>query len=55
MRKPAGSLIYFSHFPFNVCVCILLQRFNVALTRARSLLIVVGNPVILNKDPTWEK
>uniref|UniRef100_A0AAQ4QBB5 RNA helicase n=1 Tax=Gasterosteus aculeatus aculeatus TaxID=481459 RepID=A0AAQ4QBB5_GASAC len=31
------------------------KRFNVALTRARSLLIVVGNPVILNKDPTWEK
>ena len=36
-------------------ICIYLQRFNVALTRARSLLIVVGNPVILNKDPTWEK
>ncbi|XP_068450132.1 putative helicase mov-10-B.1 [Clinocottus analis] len=31
------------------------KRFNVALTRARSLLIVVGNPVILKKDPTWEK
>ncbi|XP_039972013.1 putative helicase mov-10-B.2 [Xiphias gladius] len=31
------------------------KRFNVAVTRARSLLIVVGNPVILNKDPTWEK
>lgn len=32
-----------------------LQRFNVAITRARSLLIVVGNPVILSKDPTWAK
>uniref|UniRef100_A0AAQ5Z016 RNA helicase n=1 Tax=Amphiprion ocellaris TaxID=80972 RepID=A0AAQ5Z016_AMPOC len=31
------------------------KRFNVAVTRARSLLIIVGNPVILNKDPTWEK
>lgn len=32
-----------------------VQRFNVAVTRARSLLIVVGNHVILNKDPTWAK
>ncbi|KAM9361320.1 putative helicase mov-10-B.1 [Symphorus nematophorus] len=31
------------------------KRFNVAVTRARSLLIVVGNPVILNKDSTWKK
>ncbi|XP_029287551.1 putative helicase mov-10-B.2 isoform X2 [Cottoperca gobio] len=31
------------------------KRFNVALTRARSLLIVVGNPVILNKDSTWKE
>lgn len=31
------------------------KRFNVAVTRARSLLIVVGNPVILSKDPIWEK
>uniref|UniRef100_A0A3Q1G8A4 RNA helicase n=1 Tax=Acanthochromis polyacanthus TaxID=80966 RepID=A0A3Q1G8A4_9TELE len=31
------------------------KRFNVAVTRARSLLIIVGNPVILNKDPTWDK
>ncbi|KAM9409052.1 putative helicase mov-10-B.1 [Pholidichthys leucotaenia] len=31
------------------------KRFNVAMTRAKSLLIVVGNPVILNKDPTWRK
>ncbi|XP_029007903.1 putative helicase mov-10-B.1 isoform X2 [Betta splendens] len=31
------------------------KRFNVAMTRARSLLIVVGNPVMLNKDPTWKK
>ncbi|XP_019113691.2 putative helicase mov-10-B.1 [Larimichthys crocea] len=31
------------------------KRFNVAMTRARSLLIVVGNPVILNKDPIWNK
>ncbi|XP_036388728.1 putative helicase mov-10-B.1, partial [Megalops cyprinoides] len=29
------------------------KRFNVAMTRAKALLIVVGNPLILNKDPTW--
>ncbi|KAJ8260425.1 hypothetical protein GJAV_G00181950 [Gymnothorax javanicus] len=31
------------------------KRFNVAVTRAKALLIVVGNPVILNKDPIWEQ
>ncbi|XP_064161244.1 putative helicase mov-10-B.1 isoform X1 [Anguilla rostrata] len=31
------------------------KRFNVAMTRAKALLIVVGNPVILNKDPIWER
>uniref|UniRef100_H3DLP5 RNA helicase n=1 Tax=Tetraodon nigroviridis TaxID=99883 RepID=H3DLP5_TETNG len=31
------------------------KRFNVAVTRARSLLIIVGNHIILNKDPTWAK
>ncbi|XP_043932875.1 helicase MOV-10 isoform X2 [Protopterus annectens] len=31
------------------------KRFNVAMTRAKSLLIVVGNPVILSKDPIWMK
>ncbi|XP_037640935.1 putative helicase mov-10-B.1 [Sebastes umbrosus] len=40
---------------FNIGFLSNEKRFNVALTRARSLLIVVGNPVILNKDPTWEK
>ncbi|KAF3856633.1 hypothetical protein F7725_017356 [Dissostichus mawsoni] len=40
---------------FNIGFLANEKRFNVALTRARSLLIVVGNPVILNKDPTWEK
>nr|XP_020485088.1 putative helicase mov-10-B.1 [Labrus bergylta] len=29
------------------------KRFNVAITRAKSLLIVVGNPVIFSKEPTW--
>ncbi|XVF57304.1 hypothetical protein PTKIN_Ptkin06aG0194600 [Pterospermum kingtungense] len=31
------------------------KRFNVAITRARSLLIIVGNPHIVCKDPYWEK
>lgn len=29
------------------------KRTNVALTRAEDLLIVVGNPVIMKKDPLW--
>ncbi|XP_018601263.1 putative helicase mov-10-B.2 isoform X2 [Scleropages formosus] len=31
------------------------KRFNVAMTRAKALLIVVGNPVILNKDLIWKR
>lgn len=30
-----------------------LQRFNVATTRAQALMIVVGNPDILQTDPCW--
>uniref|UniRef100_A0A8D3CJ56 RNA helicase n=1 Tax=Scophthalmus maximus TaxID=52904 RepID=A0A8D3CJ56_SCOMX len=40
---------------FNIGFLSNEKRFNVAVTRARSLLIIVGNPVILNKDSTWEK
>uniref|UniRef100_A0A672P708 RNA helicase n=1 Tax=Sinocyclocheilus grahami TaxID=75366 RepID=A0A672P708_SINGR len=29
------------------------KRFNVAVTRAKSLLIMVGNPIILQTDATW--
>ncbi len=29
-------------------------RFNVAVTRAKALLIVVGNPNILANDPKWK-
>lgn len=32
---------------------ITLQRFNVAVTRAKSLLIIVGNAVLMQCDPTW--
>ncbi|KAK1259712.1 putative RNA helicase SDE3 [Acorus gramineus] len=31
------------------------RRFNVAITRARSLLVIVGNPHIICKDPYWNK
>ncbi|KAJ9557082.1 hypothetical protein OSB04_011696 [Centaurea solstitialis] len=31
------------------------RRFNVAITRARSLLIVIGNPHIICKDEHWNK
>ncbi|XP_023188535.1 putative helicase MOV-10 [Xiphophorus maculatus] len=29
------------------------KRFNVAVTRAKALLIVVGNPLMLSADPNW--
>jgi helicase MOV-10 len=32
-------------------VCV--QRFNVAVTRACSLLIIVGNPHLLENDTNW--
>ncbi|XP_033925659.1 helicase MOV-10 [Melopsittacus undulatus] len=31
------------------------KRFNVAITRAKALLIVVGNPAVLSKDKHWER
>lgn len=31
------------------------KRFNVAITRAKSLLILVGNPLILGQDPYWSQ
>ena len=29
------------------------KRFNVAVTRAMSLLIIIGDPHLLGADPTW--
>uniref|UniRef100_A0A8C2GLE5 RNA helicase n=1 Tax=Cyprinus carpio TaxID=7962 RepID=A0A8C2GLE5_CYPCA len=40
---------------FNIGFLSNEKRFNVAMTRAKALLVVVGNPVILSKDPTWQR
>ncbi|XP_072540773.1 putative helicase mov-10-B.1 [Salminus brasiliensis] len=40
---------------FNIGFLTNEKRFNVAMTRAKALLIVVGNPVILNKNATWQR
>lgn len=29
------------------------RRLNVAITRARALLIIIGNPFLLQQDPYW--
>lgn len=29
------------------------RRLNVAITRPRALLIIIGNPFLLTKDPCW--
>ncbi|KAJ1623828.1 hypothetical protein T492DRAFT_284958 [Pavlovales sp. CCMP2436] len=49
-RFPPGTLspCHVSHFPPFAA-----QRFNVAITRAKSLLVIVGNPHALAVDPSW--
>ena len=36
------------------CMFQFFQRFNTAITRAKHMLIVIGNPNLLSQDPTWE-
>jgi len=39
----------------KVCFCLQFSfRFNVALTRAKALMIVVGNPNLLIVDSNWK-
>lgn len=40
---------------FNLGLLASPKRFNVSITRAQALLIVVGNPYLLETDPYWEK
>lgn len=40
--------------PFHDPTTSSFQRFNVAVTRAKALLIVVGNPLLLGHDPDWK-
>lgn len=51
------STIKHNDFDITHCLGFLSnpRRFNVAITRARSLLVVIGNPHIVCKDPYWNK
>ncbi|XP_072500468.1 helicase MOV-10 isoform X5 [Notamacropus eugenii] len=40
-------------FDFNLGFLRNPKRFNVAVTRAKALLIIVGNPLLLCQDPEW--
>ncbi|CAN6307934.1 unnamed protein product [Urochloa humidicola] len=40
---------------FNLGFLSNYKRFNVAITRAKSLLIIVGNPHIITKDRHWDR
>lgn len=31
-----------------------INRFNVAITRSKALLVVVGHPLVISSDPTWK-
>ncbi|XP_052190546.1 probable RNA helicase SDE3 [Diospyros lotus] len=49
------STVRHNEFDRNHCLGFLSnpRRFNVAITRAKSLLIVIGNPHIIGKDQYW--
>ncbi|XP_050240644.1 probable RNA helicase SDE3 isoform X2 [Quercus robur] len=49
------STIKHNEFDRTYCLGFLSnpRRFNVAVTRAISLLVIIGNPHIINKDPHW--
>ncbi|GAB2294816.1 Probable RNA helicase sde3 [Dionaea muscipula] len=51
------STIKHNEFDRTFCLGFLSnpRRFNVAVTRAKSLLIIIGNPHIICKDRYWEK
>lgn len=51
------STVKHNEFDRNHCLGFLSspRRFNVAITRARSLLVIIGNPHIISKDPHWNQ
>ncbi|XP_033216610.1 putative helicase mov-10-B.2 [Belonocnema kinseyi] len=49
------SIVYQHNERFHLGFLSHAKRFNVTITRAKSLLIVVGNPKVLQIDPCWRE
>lgn len=47
---PLNKIKWFISFLISI-----LQRFNVMITRAKSLLVIVGDPHSLQHDANWNK
>ncbi|PQQ11118.1 putative RNA helicase SDE3 [Prunus yedoensis var. nudiflora] len=57
IKSTVRSTIKHDEFDRRYCLGFLSnpKRFNVAITRAKALLIVIGNPHIISKDPNWNR
>lgn len=47
--------IFASNFYIKLIILIILQRINVMLTRAKSLLIIIGNEQTLQTNEIWKE
>lgn len=53
LNNPKVSIYIMQHIYASQLIWFFFQRLNVLLTRAQSLMILVGNPNVLQKDRNW--